>query len=44
MHQSHLSRIVNGLHIDDATWDRLAVVLGRQVAEIRPVEHEQKAA
>lgn len=33
---SHFSRIVNGLHCDDATRDRIADVLGRQVSELWP--------
>lgn len=35
MDPSHLSRIVNGLHCDDATWAKLAAAIGRSVDELR---------
>lgn len=44
MHESHLSRIVNGLHADDATWERLARVLGRRIGDIQPSNTAREAA
>lgn len=36
MDPTHLSRIVNGLHCDDATKRRIADVLGRDLQELWP--------
>lgn len=42
--ESHFSRIVNGLHVDDATRQRIAHALGRQVSDLWPSEPEARAA
>lgn len=34
--EAHLSRIVNGLHCNDATRLRIAAALGRDVSELFP--------
>lgn len=43
MHQTHLSRIANGLHTDEPTQRKLADILGRTVEELFPDETEQAA-
>jgi hypothetical protein len=35
---SHLSRIVNGLHCDDGTREKLAAALGRNVSDVFDVD------
>lgn len=42
--QASLSRIVNGLHADEATRTAIADALGRQVDELWPDAGEQVAA
>lgn len=44
MDPSHLSRIVNGLHADEATQRKIAAALRRDVAQLFPTEAEQAAA
>lgn len=36
--EGHLSRIVNGLHTDDATQEAIARAIGKTVAELWPNE------
>jgi transcriptional regulator with XRE-family HTH domain len=36
LHESRLSRIVNGLHCDEATREAIARALGRHVDEVFP--------
>lgn len=36
VHESHISRIVNGLHCNDATQRKIACALGRDVHELWP--------
>lgn len=38
---AQLSRIVNGLHCDDATRLRIAAALGRDVADVFPSYHAE---
>lgn len=35
---SHLSRIVNGLHVDDGTQEKIASELGRNVSDLFPFD------
>jgi len=42
--QSKLSRIVNGLHADDATRAAIAQELGRTVPDLWPEQQETRAA
>lgn len=41
--ESHLSRIVNGLHADEATRNALSAALNRTIADLFPV-YEAEAA
>lgn len=41
---TRLSRIVNGLHCDEATRETIADVLGREKTELWPVDDEAEAA
>jgi transcriptional regulator with XRE-family HTH domain len=38
IHEGTLSRIVNGLHADDAMRQRIAEALGREVHELWPMD------
>lgn len=42
--ESKLSRIVNGLHADDATRSAIAQELGRKLEELWPEQQEMQAA
>lgn len=44
-HETQVSRWRHGLHVpEQATQERIARVLGREVADLWPVEHKQEAA
>lgn len=43
IHETSLSRIVNGFHADDATRQRIADALGRKTGELWP-ENSERAA
>lgn len=43
MDEAHLSRIVNGLHCDDATRGRIAAEIGRKVSDCFEVDEAAAA-